>query len=443
MYDLPTLPEHQYHELAALAVCNWGAEEHRSFVLRHLEAEDFTEPTLRQSFEATSSAYQDGEKWRCGSLPSAILRRFESDEKTWPEVDITLMSLMADDLPDVNQTQHYVAEVKRARHRRILADASGAAHGRASRGDDLDDVLGKLRESIELIESATLDEDDDSFAELIEVALAGGANLETTPTGIPGLDALTLGLGAGQLWVVAGRTGMGKSILGLQLARHTAFNRARGVAFYSLEMSGSEITRRVLAAEASVSLTKIRTGGMDAAELQRVTDSGRRVAGYDLWLKHKVTHVEDIIADARERDRIFGVGLVVVDYLQLVTTRQRFDNRVAELAYITRQFKTYALDMGVPVVALAQLNRKVDERSSKRPILSDLRESGSIEQDADVVLFIYREGAYQADDTNTSAELIVAKQRDGATGHVYCDFQGQYMRFREDDYMQNIRRPAA
>jgi DnaB-like helicase C terminal domain/PLD-like domain len=265
----------------------------------------------------------------------------------------------------------------------------------------------------------------------IEAAGTRGGQLTGVPTGIADLDALTNGLHPGQLVVLAGRPGLGKSVLALGIARTAAIGAGLTTAIFSLEMSHNEITTRLLSAEARVPLYSIRNGMMDEAQWTRLAQRMTEVADAPLfvedWPKMPVSRIRAICRSLRQQH---DLRLVIIDYLQLMASPARAQNRELAVAEISRSLKLLAKELGVPVVAVSQLNRGPEQRVDKRPLLADLRESGALEQDSDLVILIHREDAYDPESPRAGeADLIVAKHRNGPTATVTVAFQGHYARF--------------
>jgi replicative DNA helicase len=251
------------------------------------------------------------------------------------------------------------------------------------------------------------------------------------PTGFADLDGLTNGLRGGQLIVIAARPAMGKSTLGLDLARAAAIRHGQAAVIFSLEMSKTEITMRLLSAEARVHLQNLRGGRMSDDDWTRVARRLGEMSGAPLFIDDSphVTMME-IRAKARRLKQRHGLRLIILDYLQLMSSPKRVENRQQEVSEISRSLKLLAKELDVPVVALSQLNRSAEQREGKRPMLSDLRESGAIEQDADMVILLHREDVYQPESPRAGeADFIVAKHRNGPTATVVVSFQGHYSRF--------------
>jgi len=260
------------------------------------------------------------------------------------------------------------------------------------------------------------------------------------PTGIRELDNTITGLNKSDLIILGARPGMGKTAFALNIARNVSVVTGKRVAFFSLEMSKEQLASRVLSSEAMVGGTKLRTGELSEGEWTRLVEAGDILSKADLYLDDTpgIT-VPEMKAKIR---RLKDVDLVMIDYLQLMNSAQRIDNRVQEISEITRSLKIMAKELNIPVVTLAQLARAGEKRQEHRPVLSDLRDSGSIEQDADIVLFLYRDAYYSNEakspeevDKN-SAECIVAKNRHGELRSVPLHWQGEFMRFTSQEVVR-------
>jgi len=252
------------------------------------------------------------------------------------------------------------------------------------------------------------------------------------PSGFTDLDQKTAGMHPGDLIIVAGRPSMGKTSLALNIAEHVAISESLPVAVFSMEMGAEQLAMRVLCSVGRLDAQRVRTGRLTEDDWNRLTQAMGR-------MKEARIHIDEtpglnpleLRSRARRLSRQYGtLGLIVVDYLQLMSGSGLGENRTTEISEITRSLKGLAKELGCPVLALSQLNRTVEQRNDKRPVMSDLRESGAIEQDADVILFIYRDEVYRPDTPDKGvAEIIIAKQRNGPIGTVRLTFLGQYTKF--------------
>lgn len=260
------------------------------------------------------------------------------------------------------------------------------------------------------------------------------------PSGFTGLDAMISGLNKSDLILLAARPGMGKSAFALNIAANVALKNDVDVAVFSLEMSNPQLVSRMLCSDASIPSDKLRTGHLDTEEWARLAVSAQRLSGTHIYLDDSAgMTVSQMKAKLR---RLKNLGLIVVDYLQLMGSGSRIENRVQEVSMITRGMKIMAKDLNVPILCLSQLSRAAEQRQGHRPMLSDLRDSGSIEQDADIVLFLFREGYYADEESDqpanpNTATCIVAKNRHGSIGDVMLGWQGEFTRFNNVELYRN------
>ena len=261
-----------------------------------------------------------------------------------------------------------------------------------------------------------------------------GTSLTGTPSGFKDLDEITGGFQAGNLIIIAARPAMGKSALVCNIAEKAAVDHNRAVALFSLEMAEAELAQRFVAAQARIKGEELRKGRVAEERWSKILKASDRLAKAPLWIDDSSdVGLLEIRAKARRLHTQCedGLGLIIVDYLQLMRTDSRYDNRVTAIGELSRGLKVLARELGVPVIALSQLSRAVEQRSPKKPLLSDLRESGNLEQDADLVMFIYRDDYYEKENSERpgEADLIIAKHRNGATDDIVLTFQQEYPRF--------------
>lgn len=279
--------------------------------------------------------------------------------------------------------------------------------------------------------------------ESLDAKSAKGGLITGVPSGLVDLDNLTAGFHPGELIVIAGRPSMGKTALALTIARNAAVDNKHGVGIFSLEMANQELAMRMLCAEARVNSHLVRTGNLPQKQWKNLSIHVGTLAEAPIYIDDTpAVSVLEVRSKARRIMAEHNIELIIVDYLQLMQGPRNVENRQQEISAITRSLKALAKELNIPVIALSQLSRAVEQRTDKRPILSDLRESGAIEQDSDVVMFLYREWFYKkfqkSDDSmddfddnsdKKAAEIIVAKQRNGPTGLVKATFIEQYARF--------------
>jgi replicative DNA helicase len=253
-------------------------------------------------------------------------------------------------------------------------------------------------------------------------------------TGFKELDKMTTGMQAGELIVVAARPSMGKTALALNIVEHVALEKRKAVAFFSLEMANEQLGVRLLSSVSRLNQQRVKVGRLNEGEWGKVHDARNRLHEAAIYLDEEGSlSANELRSRARAIHReCGGLGLVVVDYLQLMQTSGKSDNRAQEVAEISRALKMLAKELCCPVIALSQLNRGLEQRPNRRPIMSDLRDSGGIEQDADWILFIYRDEVYNPDSPDKGiAEFIIGKQRNGPTGTVDANWKGEQTRFED------------
>jgi len=291
----------------------------------------------------------------------------------------------------------------------------------------------QIREGLDSLEQVI----KDSFKKL-ESAAAFDGFVTGVPTDFKDFDRLTAGLQPSDLIIIAGRPSMGKTALALNIGYNAAKRTGKAVAIFSLEMSKQQLGIRMLGFEASIDATKLRTGFLRDKEWERLTDSANRLTELPIFIDDSsAISVLEMKAKCRRLKKSHDLALVIVDYLQLIQGRRSAESRQIEISEVSRMLKALAKDLNVPVMALSQLNRKVEDRPNKRPQLADLRESGAIEQDADVIAFIYRDEVYHPDseENRNIAEIILAKQRNGPTGYFKLTFRKELTAF--GDYTED------
>ena len=276
--------------------------------------------------------------------------------------------------------------------------------------------------------------------ELISKAAKSKDGLMGVATGFPLMDKKLSGFQPSQLIVVAGRPGMGKTSFALNIAEHVAVKEGRPVAIFSLEMSRDQLGMRLLCAGAQVDSQNARTGALSEKDFYSLADAMVPLEGAPIYIDDTaIIGPTEMMAKLRRlRQQVGDIGLVVIDYLQLMDTGRRSENRQQEISQITRSLKVAAKELQVPIMLLSQLSRATEKRENKRPMLSDLRESGAIEQDADVVLFLHREDYYSDDEQHKGdASIIIAKQRSGPTGTINVMWKGEQTKYLEVDFRED------
>jgi replicative DNA helicase len=300
--------------------------------------------------------------------------------------------------------------------------------------DQAEQILFDLSQDRVSTEFAHIDQLLKESFERITQLYEAGADVTGTPSGFKDLDRTTSGFQPGNLIIVAARPSMGKSALGLCMAANLAVRDGIPVGIFTLEMSKSEVTQRLMCSEAKVESQRLRTGKLAVDDWPRLTAACDKLAKAPIYVDDTGSiNLMEIRSKARRLKSMEpSLGLIVIDYLQLMTSGVTAENRVQEVSQISRSLKVLARDLDVPILAMSQLSRAVEQRHDKRPILSDLRESGSIEQDADLVMFIYRDEYYNEEsDQQGMAEVIVAKHRNGPTDSLKLSFLKRYAKFSD------------
>jgi replicative DNA helicase len=352
------------------------------------------------------------------------------------------LASLADGMPRVSNVEHYARIVKEKAMLRNLIHATHNIQQRAFEGEDgADAILDNAESSIfalaeDRIRAGLLPIKDivrDNF-ERLERIFKEGKSITGISTGYAELDKLTSGLQPSELLILAARPSQGKTALALNLAENIAIRAGLPVAIFSLEMSKESLLQRLVASVAQIDGHKFRTGHLNREDWRRMTESLGQISSAPLWIDDAGSiSVLEIGAKARRLKRDKGLSLLIVDYLQLITARGRFGNRQEEVSSISRALKGLAKELQIPVLVLSQLTR-APEREERGPQLSDLRESGAIEQDADVVMFIYRPSFFKLDaapEERDQADILIAKQRNGPTDKVRFVFRSRLTSFEE------------
>ncbi len=359
----------------------------------------------------------------------------------------TYLLQLAQIVPSISNVESYAAIVRDkydirtliTTARDIIEDAAGGAADATSLLDSAEQRIfdirrGKNMQGLQRVNEVIIQ----TFDRLDLLNSAESDQYKGISTGIRDLDETITGLNRSDLLLLAARPGMGKTSFALNIARHAAVAEEKKVAFFSLEMTKEQLASRLLSTEAMVGGTKLRTGKLSEEEWVRLIEAGDVLSKSQLYFDDTpgIT-VPEMKAKLR---RLKDVDLVIIDYLQLMQGARRIENRVQEISEITRNLKIMAKEINVPVITLSQLSRASEQRTEHRPVLSDLRDSGSIEQDADIVMFLYRPDYYkngdgdQNDEDRNSGECIVAKNRHGEARTIPLHWQGEYMRFTAQEF---------
>jgi replicative DNA helicase len=406
--------------------------------VEHLRPEDFFLDHHRRIFERMIALSEVQQAIDLITLSEDLGRRGELQSAG----GIGYLAQLSDGIPRVTNVEHYARIVKDKAVLRNLIHASQSIQQRAlDAEEDADTILDEAEAGIfklaeERIRSGLIGVKElvrENFARL-EKIFSEGRQITGLSTGYSQLDGDTAGLQDSELIIVAARPSMGKTSLALNVAENVVLRQGLPVAVFSLEMSKESLLLRLLASMSRVNAHHFRTGRLTREDWSKVSEALNEVAEVPLWIDDSAScSVLEMAAKLRRLKRDKGLSLVIVDYLQLITARGRFGNRNEEVSSISRSLKGLAKELRVPVMVLSQLTR-APEREDRRPQLSDLRESGAIEQDADVVLFIHRPNMFKKDqpeEERAKTELIIAKQRNGPTGIQKFVFLEKHTRFEE------------
>jgi replicative DNA helicase len=404
-----------------------------------LSAGDFYRESHGTIFRTCLSLYQQGEPVDAITIVDALEERGELEAVGGKAKLHELAALV----PATANAGHYARIVREMATLRglVRAGAEIARLGQDRPGDTTDLVDRAEQIVFDLAQQRVTGDFShiegllkESFERIMHLYEAG-SDVTGIPTGFKELDKLTSGFQRGNLIIVAARPSMGKSALALNMAQNLAVRHEIPVALFTLEMSKSEVTQRMMCAEARVESQSLRTGKLKAEDWPRLTAACDKLMKAPIWVDDtaSITMMEIRSKARRLKSREPNLGLIIVDYLQLMSSGGQVENRVQEVSQISRSLKILARDLDVPILALSQLSRAVEQRHDKRPILSDLRESGSIEQDADLVGFVYRDEYYNGDESDSQgiAELIIAKHRNGPTDMVKLAFLKRFAKFSD------------
>jgi replicative DNA helicase len=404
-------------------------------VLEVLHEEDFYRPAHRTVFRSVLDLYSHGQAVDPITVAEELRRNGELPDVGGAPFVHTLLSTV----PTAANAGYYARIVKEAGILRRLIDVgTRIVQLGYETPQDTERAVDFAESWVYQVAQGRVTEDYQSLREVLTGTLEAIERLHNdsreitgVPTGFSDLDRLTSGLQPSNLIIVAARPAVGKSTLGLDIARNAAVRSSVPTVVFSLEMSKTELVQRLMCAECSVDMQRLRTGRMEDSDWTRLTRSLGRLAEAPLFIDDSAAlTMMELRAKCRRLKQRHGLGLVIVDYLQLMQSSKRVESRQQEVSEISRSLKLLAKELAVPVIAISQLSRQTEARSDKKPMLSDLRESGALEQDADMVMFIYREAHYDAESPRKGeADLIVAKHRNGPTDTVTVTFQGQYSRF--------------
>ncbi|HQZ85032.1 MAG TPA: replicative DNA helicase [Actinomycetota bacterium] len=404
-------------------------------VVERIREADFYRPAHQLVFGTALDLYGRGEPADAVTVAAALARNGDLNRIGGPGYLHTLVA----SVPTAANAGYYADIVREKAILRRLVEAGTriAQLGYAAEGE-VDAIVDRAQAEVYDVTSDRTAEDYQPLSELMPAALDEieaianrGGEMVGVPTGFTDLDTLTNGLHPGQMIVVAARPAMGKSTVGLDFARSASIRHGLTSAIFSLEMARNEIVMRLLSAEAQIPLNHMRSGQMSEADWQKMAKHMSRVSEAPLFIDDSpnLTMME-IRAKCRRLKQRQDLRLVIIDYMQLMSSGRKVESRQQEVSEFSRSMKLLAKELEVPVVAISQLNRGPEQRQDKRPMISDLRESGSIEQDADIVMLLHREDAYERESPRAGeADFMIAKHRNGPTSTIPVAFQGHYSRF--------------
>ena len=402
-------------------------------VVEIIRDRDFYRPAHELIYDAIVDLYGRGEPVDPVTVSAELTKRGDIARAGGAPYLHTLIS----SVPTAANAGYYAKIVReRAILRRLVEAGTKIVQlGYASEGE-VDDAVDQAQAEVYSVTERRANEDYVQLSTLLPAALdeiekiSQGVMGEGVKTGFKELDSLTNGLHPGNMIVLAARPAVGKSTLGLDIARYASIHKGDTSVIFSLEMSRSEITMRMLSAEARVALNNIRAGTLNDEEWARLARRMGEISEAPLFIDDSPNlSLMEIRAKARRLKQRHDLKLIVIDYLQLMTSGKRVENRQQEVSEFSRQLKLLAKELNVPIIAISQLNRSPEQRSDKKPMLSDLRESGSIEQDADVVILLHRDDLYDNQNRSGEADLIVAKHRNGPTRTITVSAQLHFARF--------------
>ena len=414
--------------------------------MESLHEDDFYQQQHRSIFGAMDELVREGV-----SVDMVTVSQKLEQAGKMPMGGMEYLSNLTMAVPSVANIRHYIHIVKERASLRKLIDVCMKISDDCYRGEQDARVIANTAATAIL--SLALQDDKSTMQHLstalqqsyviISEAMKNKDGLMGLPAGFPLMDKMLSGLQGGQLIVVAGRPGMGKTSFAMNMVEHIGLTQKAVCLVFSLEMAADQLATRMLWSQARVDSQDARTGKIGAAEINKFAEAIKELSGTEIYIDDSASITPtEMLAKAQSLKKSKGLGLIAIDYLQLMQGSGRVESRQQEVAQITRSLKIMAKDLNVPILLLSQLSRASEKRDKKSryPMLSDLRESGAIEQDADVVIFLHREDYYPEDKTPENigkARVIIAKQRSGPTGAISMQWQGEYTKYMEVDYVND------
>lgn len=406
-------------------------------VIEFLEDGDFYREAHQKIFKSMIALSEKNEPLDLITLTNELKKRKELEEIG----GASYLASLVESVPTAANIAYYAKIVKeKSILRKLISTATEIVTQSYQEGKDLEDFLDEAEHAIFRISENQV---RPAFYPIKEIVKESFKVIERlyekkelitgVPSGFKDLDRKTAGFQNAELIIVAGRPSMGKTALCLNIAQHAAINAKIPTAIFSLEMSKEQLAIRMLCSEARVDSARLRSGFLSESDWPKMTMAAGALSDAPIFIDDSAAiSVLELRAKARRLKADRGLGLVIVDYLQLMRGRSGVERREQEISEISRSLKALAKELNIPVVAISQLSRKTEDRTGRRPQLSDLRESGAIEQDADVIIFIYRDEVYNPDsDRKGTAEVIIGKQRNGPTGKVDLSFISEFTTFKD------------
>lgn len=403
--------------------------------------EDFYRASHQRIYETMMKLSDKGEPIDLVTVTTSL-----SNAKTLDEVGgVSYLTDIAGSVPTAANIGYYSKIVEeKSLLRRLIRTATDIVTTGFSQEDEIDDVLNEAEKNILEVSHRT---NSTAFQAIKDVLIEVYDNIETlhhqsgdltgVPSGFRDLDRITSGFQQNDLIIIAARPSVGKTAFALNIAQNVAINTDENVAIFSLEMGADQLVSRMLCAEGNIDAQKLRTGNLEAEDWSKLTMAMGSLSNAGIYIDDSPgIRVSEIRSKCRRLKQEQGLGMIVIDYLQLIQgSANSRDNRQQEVSEISRSLKGLARELNVPLIALSQLSRGVEQRQDKRPMMSDLRESGSIEQDADIVGFLYRDDYYDAESEKQNIiEIIISKQRNGPVGNVELAFVKEYNKFVDLDH---------
>jgi len=406
-----------------------------------IEIADFYSPAHQTVYQAILELHQKTQPIDLITVKNHLESKNELDQIGGPEYLLTLLDKV---ITSANIDSHARIIKEKSLLRKLISTSTGIIEKSFSNDfSDVDWLIDFAESEILKVGDAKTNNGLVGSTEIVTASIKKieelyqrKADVTGVPTGFTDLDKMTSGLHGGELIIIAARPSMGKTAFSLNVASHMALRAKKAVAYFSVEMGKESLMMRLLAGESKISMGELRNGRIQDASWPKLIQAAGSISESKLFIDDTsgISPFE-IRARCRRLKAQHGLDCIMIDYLQIMQLKQRVDSREREVSEISRSLKAIAKELNVPVIALAQLNRGVEGRSDRRPMLSDLRESGSIEQDADVIMMLYRDDYYDKDDQDKQghAEVIIGKQRNGPTGTVKLKFDAKTNKFRDAD----------